>query len=88
MKKKLQIISQFADDIRIFCTFTILGKCKDLKKKGINVIRNILHNLGPELCTHKKMLFILSNLNIRPGEFEMQCNVIMLSPNLLSHNVF
>ena len=65
-------VSQFADDIAIYCKIAPLKRSKNAIEKAILMIKSNLRTLGLELCAHKTVLIHFNNTNQKPRETQIQ----------------
>ena len=66
-QKRVQV-SQFADDIALYCNRSTSIKSKRLVEKAIDIIHDNLYNLGLELFPHKTIYVHFKKRNIQPRE--------------------
>lgn len=76
-------VSQFADDIAIFCKFSSRKRATSIISNSIKKIDKNLRELGLELAPSKTQLIHFNNKNIAPGKIEIDINEykIKLSPS-------
>ena len=65
-------VSQFADDIEIYCKIARLERSKNAIEKAILKIKSNLRTLGLELCARKTVLIHFNNTKQNPGETQIQ----------------
>ncbi|XP_058807568.1 uncharacterized protein LOC131673537 [Phymastichus coffea] len=71
---KTVTVSQFADDIALYCKRGSTSTSKRLLEKAIEKVNQNLNNLGLELSAHKTIFIHFNRRNIKPGETEITVN--------------
>lgn len=69
-------VSQFADDIALWCNRSTTTSSKNLLEKAINKIFDNLRDLGLELNPNKTTFVHFNKRNIKPGETELEIKII------------
>ena len=64
-------VSQFADDIALYCNRSTSPKSKHLLEKAIDIVYNNLYNIGLELSP-QKTVYLHFNKNVKPGQSEIK----------------
>ena len=65
-------VSQFADDIAMYCKIVPLKGSKNAIEKAILKIKSNLRTLRLELCARKTVLIHFNNTNQKPEETQIQ----------------